>query len=310
MIKKHYILLLMLSISLRVFSQQDPMYSQYIFNGLLINPAYAGTREVLNATMLYRNQWVNIPGAPKTGIFSIDSPVRNEKIGLGLNVSFDKIGVTSHSAITGIYAYKLRFSQSSLTFGIQAGIGFFYSNNTSVKYIDNTQIDVAFQTDYKKTLPNFGIGMYYQANRFFAGFSIPQILGPEIHQAIYGNQQNDLDLALVNHYFLSSGYLFDLNPDLKFQLYTLLKFVDGAPVEGDLNGILWFSDSIAFGLSYRSISSVGSLIQIKINKQLFLGYAYEYSTTQLKDFTSGSHEIALRYQFDFSRGKISTPRFF
>ena len=309
MIKKYYILLLMLSISMRVIAQQDPMYSQYIFNGLLINPAYAGTHEVLNATMLYRNQWINIPGAPKTGIFSIDSPVLNQKIGIGLNVSFDNIGVTSHSAITGIYAYKLRFSQSSLTFGIQAGVGFFYSNNTSVK-TDNTQIDVAFQTDYKETLPNFGIGMYYQANRFYAGFSIPQMLGPEIHKAIYGNQRNDLNFVLVNHYFLSSGYLFDLNPDLKFQLYTLLKFVDGAPIEGDINGILWFSDSIAFGLSYRSIASVGFLCQIKINKQLFLGYAYEYSTTQLKDFTSGSHEIALRYQFDFSRGKISTPRFF
>lgn len=310
MIKKYYILLLMLSISVRVFAQQDPMYSQYIFNGLLINPAYAGTREVLNATMLYRAQWVNIPGAPKTGIFSIDSPVRNQKIGLGLNVSFDKIGVTNHSSITGIYAYKLRFSQSSLTFGIQAGVGFFYSNNTSVKYSDNTQNDVAFQTDYRETLPNFGFGMYYQANRFFGGFSVPQILGPEIRQAIYGNQRNDLDVALVNHYFLSSGYLFDLNPDLKFQLYTLLKFVDGAPIEGDLNGILWFYDSIALGLSYRSVASVGVLSQIKINKQFFVGYAYEYSTTQLSDFTSGSHEIVLRYHFDFSRGKILTPRFF
>jgi len=309
MIKKCYILLLILSISMRVFAQQDPMYSQYIFNGLLINPAYAGTREVLNATMLYRDQWVNIPGAPKTGIFTIDSPVRNQKIGIGLNVSFDKIGVTSHSAITGIYAYKLRFSQSFLTFGIQAGVGFFYSNNTSVK-TDNTQIDVAFQTDYKETLPNFGVGMYYQANRFFAGFSIPQMLGSEIHQALYGNQQNDLNYVLVNHYFLSSGYLFDLNTEMKFQLYTLLKFVDGAPIEGDLNGILWFSDTIAFGLSYRSEDSVGVLGQIKINKQLFLGYAYEYSTTQLNNFTSGSHEIVLRYQFDFSRGKISTPRFF
>ena len=309
MTKRLYILLLMLSISMRLFSQQDPMYSQYIFNGLLINPAYAGTREVLNAALLYRNQWVNIPGAPQTGIFSIDSPVLNQKVGIGLNVSFDKIGVTSHSAITGIYAYKLRFSQSSITLGIQAGVGFFYSNNTSVK-TENAQIDVAFQTDYKETLPNFGVGMYYQTNRFFAGFSIPQMLGTEIHKAIYGNQQNDLDFVLVNHYFLSSGYLIDLNPDLKFQLYTLLKFVDGAPIEGDLNGILWFSDSVAFGLSYRSEASVGVLGQIKINKQLFLGYAYEYSTTQLNNFTSGSHEIVLRYQFDFSRGKISTPRFF
>jgi type IX secretion system PorP/SprF family membrane protein len=310
MIKKIHLLLLMLSISFRVFAQQDPMYSQYIFNGLLINPAYAGTHEVLNATILYRKQWVNIPGAPGTGIFSIDSPVRNQKIGLGLNVGYDKIGITSHTWITGIYAYKLRFSQSSLTFGLQAGVGFFYSNNTLVKYSENAQNDVAFQTDYNETLPNFGLGMYYHTTRFFAGFSIPQILGPEIQQAIYGNQRNDLNLALVNHYFLSAGYLFDLTPYLSFQSSILVKYVDGVPIAGDLNGILWFSDILALGLSYRSEASVGVLGQIKISRQLFLGYAYEYSTTQLRNFTSGTHEIVLRYQFDFSRGKIVTPRFF
>jgi len=310
MTKKYAILFLMFIISLRVFAQQDPMYSQYIFNGLLINPAYAGTHEVLNATLLYRNQWVNIPGAPQTGPFSIDSPVKNQKVGLGLNMSYDKIGVTNHTSVSGIYAYKLRFSESSLTFGVQAGVGFFFSNNTLVKYSDNAQSDVAFLTNYHETLPNFGLGMYYNSNRFFAGFSVPQILGPTIQHAIYGNLRNDLNLSLVNHYFLSSGYLFDPSPGLRLQFSTLLKFVDGAPIEGDLNGILWFSDVLALGLSYRSEASVGVLGQVKINGQLFLGYAYEYSTTQLSDFTTGSHEIVLRYQFDFSRGKIATPRFF
>ena len=117
------------------------MYSQYVFNGLLINPAYAGTREVLTATALYRNQWINIPGAPKTGVFSMDSPVRNQKVGLGLNVVVDKIGVTNHTGISGIYSYKLYFNQSVLSFGIQGGVGFFNSTNSEVKYSDNASID-------------------------------------------------------------------------------------------------------------------------------------------------------------------------
>ncbi|HWR99055.1 MAG TPA: type IX secretion system membrane protein PorP/SprF [Prolixibacteraceae bacterium] len=310
MIKRLTILFLFLSLTARVFAQQDPMYSQYVFNGLLINPAYAGSREVLSATVLYRNQWVNIPGAPKTGVFSLDSPVKNQKVGLGLNMVFDKIGVTSRTSVSGIYSYKLYFEQSSLSFGLLAGVGFFNTNNSEVNYSNSSTADPAFMTDYHMVVPNFGFGMYYHSDRFFAGFSIMNILGSAIQDKFYTNVANDMTMNTVSHFFLSSGYVFDLTPDVQFQPSFLLKYVDGAPLEGDINGVFSFYDLLCLGVSYRSYASVDFLMQVKINDQLSLGYSYEYSTNELSNYTSGSHEIVLRYQFDFSHGKIATPRFF
>ena len=310
MIKRITILFLFLSLTVRLFGQQDPMYSQYVFNGLLINPAYAGTREVLSATALYRNQWVSIPGAPKTGVFSIDSPVKNQKVGLGLNVVVDKIGVTNHTGIAGIYSYKLNFNKSSLSFGLQAGVGFYNSTNSEVKYAENATLDPAFISDYHKVLPNFSFGMYYHGDRYYAGLSVMDILGKSIENELYPNLTNDLTINIVSHFFLSSGYLINLTPDIKFQPSFLLKYVGGAPLEGDINGVLSFYDLLHLGVSYRSYASVDFLMQVRINQQLSLGYSYEYSTNELSNFTSGSHEIVLRYQFDFSKGKIVTPRFF
>lgn len=310
MFRKIYIIILFVVAFLRGMAQQDPMYSQYVFNGLLINPAYAGSREVLSATALYRNQWINIEGAPKTGIFSIDSPLKNPKIGLGFNLSFDKIGVTSHTGITGIYAYRIAMDGSALSFGLQAGAGFYSSSNTQVNYSNSSQADPAFQTDYHVVLPNFSFGTYFHTRSFFAGLSIMDILGKTIQNEFSPNMKNDLNINIVSHFFFNTGYLFDLTPDLKFQPSVLLKYVGGAPVEGDLNAVLQFYDILALGVSYRSSASINLLTQVKINRQLSLGYSYEYSTNELSNFTSGSHEIVLRYQFDFSKGKIATPRFF
>ncbi|MEI7831118.1 MAG: type IX secretion system membrane protein PorP/SprF [Prolixibacteraceae bacterium] len=304
------IFLMSFSLTTHAFAQQDPMYSQYVFNGLLINPAYAGTREVLTTTALYRNQWVNIPGAPRTGLFSLDSPVGDQKVGLGLNVVVDKIGVTNHTGIAGIYSYKLNFDQSVLSFGFQGGIGFFNSTNSEVKYSNNATPDPAFMTDYHKVLPNFSFGMYYHTNRFFTGLSVMDILGKSIENQFYPNLSNDLTVNVVSHYFLNSGCLFDLTPDIKLQPSFLLKYVGGAPLEADINAVFSFFDLLCLGVSYRSYASLDFLTQIKINDQLSLGYSYEYSTNELGNFTSGSHEIVLRYQFDFSKNKIKTPRFF
>ena len=311
MVKRITILFLFLALTARVFAQQDPMYTQYVFNGLLINPAYAGSREVLNATALYRNQWVNIPGAPKTGAFSLDSPVKNQKVGLGLNVIFDKIGVTNHTGLSGIYSYKVYFADQSVpSFGLQAGVGFYNSTNTEVRYTDNGQVDPAFQQDYHRVLPNFSFGTYFHTERFYAGVSVMDILGKSIENQLYPNMANDLSINVVSHFFFNTGYLFDLSPDVHFQPSALVKYVAGAPLEGDLNAVLSFYDILALGVSYRSYASVDFLTQVRVSKQLSVGYSYEYSTNELSNFTSGSHEIVLRYQFDFSKGKIVTPRFF
>jgi type IX secretion system PorP/SprF family membrane protein len=277
-------LFLFLNLAAQLFAQQDPMYSQYVFNGLLINPAYAGTREMLTATALYRNQWVNIPGAPKTGIFSVDSPVKNQKVGLGVTLEVDKIGVTNHTGISGVYSYKVYFPQSVLSFGLQAGVGFYNSTNSEVDYSNGSNSDPAFMEDYHKVLPNFSFGSYYHTERFYAGISVMDILGQTIQDQLYPNAANDLTINIVSHFFLSTGYLIDLTPDIKFQPSVLLKYVAGAPMEADFNGILSLYDLLYFGLSYRSSASVNVLTQIKINKQLSLGYSYEYSTNELANF--------------------------
>jgi type IX secretion system PorP/SprF family membrane protein len=303
------ILIVLILIPLKAFSQQDPMYSLYVFNGLLLNPAYAGTQDALNATMLYRNQWVNIPGAPKTGVFSLDAPIRNQKVGLGLNVEFDKIGVSNHTGVLGAYSYKIKFVNSTLSFGVQAGIGFSNTNFTSVKYTDQGVSDEAFQANYNDILPNFGFGLYYYADKFYAGFSIPQIAGKTLQNAFYGNSEST-HLDLANHYFLTSGYLFTVSPDVKLKPSFLLKYVNGSPMEFDINGVAWFYDLLAVGVSYRSLASVDFLGQLRVSNQLYIGYAYEYATNNLNNFSSGSHEVMVRYLFNFSRAKIVTPRFF
>lgn len=310
MIKRVTIFFLFLSLAMPVFAQQDPMYSQYVFDGLLINPAYAGTREVLNAAALYRNQWVNIPGAPKTGVFSIDSPIKNEKVGLGLNVVVDEIGVTNHTGISGIYSYKLYFSQSSLSFGIQAGVGFFNSTNSEVKHSDNATVDPAFVTDYHVMLPNFSCGIYYHSDRYYAGFSVMDILGRTIENQLYPNVANDLVINVESHFFLTSGYLIDLSPNVKVQPSFLVKYVGGAPLEFDINGVFSLYDLFYMGISYRSYASIDILTQVRINNQLSLGYSYEYSTNELSNFTSGSHEIVLRFRLDKGQRKFVSPRYF
>ncbi len=296
-------------LAVHVYGQQDPMYSQYVFNGLLINPAYAGSREVLNATALYRNQWAGIPGAPKTGAFSLDSPIKSQKVGLGMNVVFDKIGLTSHTGISGIYSYKVYFKQSCLSFGVQAGVGFYNSNNSEIND-GSSAYDQSFAETYHRILPNFSFGTYYHTDRFYAGLSIMDILGNTIQKEMYPNLSNDLNINVVSHFFYNSGYLFNLTPDIGFQPSFLLKYVGGAPLEADLNGVITMYNFLALGLSYRSFASLDFLMQVKVNKQLSLGYSYEYSTTELNNFTNGSHEIILRYQFDLSQSRILSPRFF
>jgi len=309
MTKKAQIVLFLVCISIKGLAQQDPMYSQYMFNQLIINPAYAGTRDVLNASLLYRNQWVNIPGAPNTGIVSIDAPLENQRVGLGMNAVFDKIGVTNYSGLTGIYSYKIKFEQSFLTFGLQAGVGFYFSDFSSVDYSDGGSPDVAFQNDFHDVLPHIGFGMYYSTSRFYAGLSIPQIAGYAIQNALYHKSESSY-LDLANHLFISSGYMFDLTPDIQLKPSVLVKYVSGAPVEFDINAIVSMYDILALGISYRSLASINFLAQVRVTRQIYIGYAYEYSTTNLSTFSNGSHEFMLQYYFDFSHAKVITPRFF
>lgn len=306
-------ILLLLSLGLLsqpLRAQQDAMFTQYMFNTLAINPAYAGSNEVITMTGLFRKQWVNIEGAPSTATFSIDAPVWGEKMGLGLNIVSDRVGITNTLGVFASYAYRIKTSEKGrLALGLQAGFSQYAADLQSVALGSTPSFDPAFAENISQMMPNVGGGIWYNNDRFYAGFSVPHI----INNALNRDYQflNDSDGARqYRHYFVTAGYVFDLNAALKLKPSFLVKVVEGAPMQMDINANLWLYEKVGLGLSYRSGDSIDALLEFQLSHQFKLGYAYDYTLTELRRYNSGSHEIMLRYQFSVNRSKIITPRFF
>jgi len=309
--KKLFTILFSFLLLNNLFAQQDAMFTQYMFNGLVLNPAYAGSREVLSATALYRNQWVSIPGAPKTITFSMHAPVRNEKIGLGVIFSSDKIGITSTNNVGLNYAYRIKFkNKGTLSMGLQASVLQYRADFASISHsFSPTVYDPTFSQVINRWLPNFGAGLYYYTNKFYLGASVPNIilnrLNGEGTVFQVGNKASQ-----YRHLFVTTGYVFNINKSLKLKPSVLMKFVQGSPVEFDFNANLWLFDMFAVGLSYRTGDSVDALFEFQVTPQLGIGYAYDYTLTSLGKYTSGSHEIMVRYELGFGKRRIITPRYF
>ncbi|MBC8053217.1 MAG: type IX secretion system membrane protein PorP/SprF [Sphingobacteriaceae bacterium] len=287
------------------FAQQTAMFTQYMFNTLALNPGYAGSRNVISATALLRTQWVGVDGAPRTQTFTIDAPVNQKKIGLGLQLFSDKLGKTSNTGIVASYAYRIRMDKASLSFGLQANMSQFTTNFNSVDLDPSgLSVDPAFISNDKKTLYNFGTGIYYNSDRFYAGLSSPELM----NTVLPGSQTKGNRQSL--HVFLMSGYVLSLNNTFKLKPSFLLKGVQGAPLEADLNASVWIKDILCLGAQYRTNADLSGLIEIQASPQFRLGYSYDHSTTPLSKYNSGSHEIMLRYEFGFQRDKVLTPRYF
>ncbi|MFL5728179.1 MAG: type IX secretion system membrane protein PorP/SprF [Cytophagaceae bacterium] len=297
-------------LSVDVSAQQYPQYSQYMFNMLAVNPAYAGSRDVLSATGLFRKQWLTLPGAPTSEVLSIDCPFRKEKIGLGMLISGDKIGVQSTTGVTFSYAYRIRSEKGTLALGLSGGFMQYKADLTSValsSYPSGTN-DPAFQSNINKTLPNFGAGVYYNTDKFYVGFSAPRIINNVIATYKIGNGQSFG--REYRHYFLMAGYVFKLSNNLKYKPSFLLKVVEGSPVQLDINHNLWLHDKFAIGFSYRTADAVVAMLELQMTDQFRLGYAFDYSTTKLSKYNSGTHEIMMRYEFGFGGKVITSPRYF
>jgi type IX secretion system PorP/SprF family membrane protein len=301
-----FIACLLLS-SLTANAQQDAMYTQYMFNTLAINPAYAGSRNVTSATALFRNQWTGIAGAPKTGTLTVDAPILDKRLGVGLQIFSDKLGITQTTGAVVSAAYRIRLDEGTLAFGLQGNVNQFRADYNSVNL--NTDVyDPAFAYNVNKVLLNFGTGVYYNSDRFFVGLSVQDIVKNRLTDFTTNNA--DFRQTQAMHLFLSSGYVFDLSDDFKFKPSFLVKGVRGAPIEGDINATLWIKDVIGIGAQYRTSADVAGLVEIQATPQIRIGYSYDYSTTALRFSNSGSHEIMLRYEFGFSSGKILSPRYF
>lgn len=294
----------------KAFAQQDAMYSQYMFNSLAINPAYAGSRNVLSATALFRSQWTGIAGAPKTGTFTIDAPIDEKRIGLGLQVFSDKLGITSTTGAVASYAYRIRMEKGTLSFGLQASGSQYKADYTSaILDPENSGNDPAFSANANKFLFNFGTGVYYNSDRFYIGLSAPELLTNKLH-----NNTTELENGPVAkqaiHLFFAAGYVFPLSDEFKLKPSVLFKGVKGAPLEGDFNATLWIKDVIAVGAQYRTNADVSGLLELQLSPQIRLGYAYDHSITPLSNYNSGGHEMMLRYEFGFEGNKILSPRYF
>ena len=297
-------------------AQQDPMYSQYMFNMLSINPAYTGSRETLSLTALYRMQWVGIEGAPKTFSFTADTPIKNQKMALGLNFVNDKIGIAQNTVINLSYAYRIMFSnEGMLSFGIQAGVNQYSADYGSViasrpqnpNSAYPSTPDNAFAGSVKSWFPNFGFGVYYHTEKFYIGIASPKMIknnlkgdnSPTLDFTSYPNRQN-------RHIFLTTGYNFDLNNDITLKPSLLVKHVYGAPLALDINVNAWWKKIVGAGLSYRTGDAILLMLEFQASPEIHVGYAYDMTLSKLSGTNSGSHEIMLRYE-PFAK-KLKTNR--
>jgi len=297
---------LALIISVKSFGQQDAMYSQYMFNQLLINPAYAGNHEVLSANALFRDQWVGIDGAPVTETFSLDAPLFKNKVGLGVTVYNDKIGISKNTGGYLAYAYRIKFRKSTLAFGLQAGLSNLRASYDQVEYSQNNSMyDYAFSKNINELFPNFGAGLFYNSEKFYFGLSVPYLLKKSLFQ-----HSNIEGYIQARHFFLSTGYVIKFNKDYVLKPSILVKYVNGAPLEVDFNANLWFYEMLGVGASYRTGDAMIAMLELRLNNQLSVGYAFDYSLTELNKFNYGSHELMLKYDFNFSKTRIVTPRYF
>lgn len=289
-------------------AQQEPMYSQYMFNMLNVNPAYAGNRAVDNISILYRKQWVNIDGAPNTGTISWDRRQEGTNVGYGLQIYNDRLGVESTSGIQGYYSYRITFSESFLSFGLSAGaLNFRAAYLTGTHPTTDGGVDHAFDEDVNKWLPTVGFGLLYASDKWYVGLSVPALLRTKV---------NLYDQGIVsganNHYFLTGGYIFTPSEVLKIKPSIMVKAVTGAPIEYDFNLNGWINDVVGLGVSYRTNDALVGMFELQISPRLRLGYAYDYLISNIKTYSTGTHELMLRYEFNNvqKNERILSPRYY
>ncbi len=316
MIKKSILLpILFIAVTIQgLIAQQDAQYTQYMFNTISVNPAYAGSRGQLTFAGLYRSQWVGLDGAPETFTINLHSPIRNSRLGYGLSVVNDNIGdgVVQETYIDGVISYTLDVSQNAkLSFGLKGGGNFLSLDFTKLRNFDE---EVVQQDNIDNQFtPNFGLGVYYHTDKFYAGFSAPNILETEFfdNSDNDSNEVNFLAAERINFYFIT-GYVFDLNGNLKFKPALLTKAVGGAPLQVDVSANFLVNERFSFGAAYRWDAAISALAGFQINDQIMLGLAYDKETTELgtRRFNDGSFEIFLRLELLKKFQKTVSPRFF
>ncbi|WP_136669424.1 type IX secretion system membrane protein PorP/SprF [Flavobacterium sp. H122] len=305
MIKNIKIFFFSLFIYGQSIAQQNPEYTQYMYNTMMVNPGYTGSVGVLEANLLLRKQWVNIEGSPKTGTLGIHSPLSNKKIGLGFNIISDDLGPSSEQTLAGNVSYSIDLNESvKLAFGMKAGVRMLNIDWSKGRFYDND--DVLLNTNVKnKMMGILGSGAYVYSNKWYVGLSVPSFLRHDYY--------NDIQESVVSdrlHYYLIGGYVFDLSDSVKFKPSMLIKAVSGSPLSTDFSANFLLKEKLTLGASYRWDDSVSALAGIQMSNSFFLGYSFDYTVTRLNKYNDGTHEIILRYQLPQKSSTIKSPRFF
>ena len=292
-----------------LYAQQDALFSQYMFNKLAVNPGYAGSRELLTADLLYRYQWVNIEGAPKTVSASIHSPLNNPHVALGFNLSNDKIGPLSNTSAMATFAYRIIFQKSKLSFGIQGGVKSSDILWNEFKAVDDNEpfLDMASQLE-KKIVPDANFGVYYYSERFYAGISSRQLLQNQ-SLMVKDSLGNTQFTKLLTHFYGMSGAAIPLGENVIFRPSILAKFVNNAPPQLDVNASFLFANTLWLGASYRTEKAVSIMTEINIAQNFRIGYSYDIWFNELQAFNKGSHEIRLSFDINVHKRMLS-PRYF
>ncbi|MCU4164288.1 PorP/SprF family type IX secretion system membrane protein [Carboxylicivirga caseinilyticus] len=288
-------------------AQQDPLYTQYMFNTLAFNPAYAGSRGTTSIMALSRHQWVGFEGAPTTQTITGHMPLGN--IGLGMSIIHDKLSPANQTGVYFDYAYRIRTSENShLSFGLKGGFNHFQ--------LDVAQLLLASPNDpaltniglTSKYLPNFGFGLYWYSDKYFFGVSIPKLMENKL-------VNGDIEIlgqagAEVRHYFASAGFVFSLGEEVKVKPTILSRFTQAAPLSLDANLNFLFKEKLWVGAMYRMSDSFGGILQYQFTPQFRIGYAYDMTNNEFRNYNNGTHEIMISYELNFTKGKVQNPRYF
>jgi type IX secretion system PorP/SprF family membrane protein len=300
--KKHILIVFLIMLTGTAHGQQQPVQSLYMFDQTLLNPAYTGMHVQMSATFINRNQWVNFPGAPVTQTFSLHSSFFDARVGGGMIFTRDKIGIHQDYGVFFNYAYHLPVSRKGkLSMGLQGGFNHLSSDYNMLTIRDLT--DPNLQGRLTKMNPNFGAGLFYYTGDFFAGFSVPYLL-----------ENNIVDVEGVlseakqsRNYYVHGGYTFRPNPNLMIKPFALMRMVEGSPFGWDANMTVVYKEIISLGTSYRSNDALVFLFELMLVQNLHMGYAYDYTLSEIRQYSNGSHELMLNYRFKIPRIHKSIP---
>ncbi|MFD0992001.1 PorP/SprF family type IX secretion system membrane protein [Tenacibaculum geojense] len=306
-LNKTIIIIILLFVQ-EVFTQQLPQFTQYMYNTISINPAYAGSREVLSVVGIHRSQWSGFGRGPETQTLSIHSPLRNDQLGLGFSFIKDELGYENFTFMYADFSYTINIdSDIKLAFGLKAG---FTQYNLDDELLRDEGLDPSIYGVRNRWEPNLGAGFLMHTNKWYVGLSSPRLMNVDKNSI----RIDEIDYAVVDRlvYYLTGGYVFDINESVKFKPAFLVKATNGAPMSYDLTGNFLFNEKLWLGAAYRineDVGALGALIDFQVSKQFRVGYAYEHPLSDINTYSNGTHEFLLMFEFNKTR-RVKSPRYF